>query len=160
MLSFARPGCSVSVGLVTQSSPSSSSWILLTLFLPQVPVLDLSWITGQDLFEVAGAKKSTAGGLDGWAWNEVKALPPAWFSGLAELLRDVSGDGRPWSVEMDVHDLGGHQDFTKRARADTLSRRVKDAAHGVAEVGTLPLRFQAKLGLARETCLPAGLQAF
>ena len=24
--------------------------------------------------------------LDGWPWNEIKALPPAWFSGLAVLL--------------------------------------------------------------------------
>ena len=32
------------------------------------------------------AKKSTAGGLDGRAWNEVKALPLAWFSELAVLL--------------------------------------------------------------------------
>ena len=33
--------------------------------------------------EVARAKKSTAGGLDGWAWNEIKALPlpcsPVWL---------------------------------------------------------------------------------
>ena len=36
--------------------------------------------------EVARAKKSTAGVLDGWAWNEVKALPLPWFSGLAILL--------------------------------------------------------------------------
>ena len=37
---------------------------------------------------------------------------------------DVSSDGRPWSVESDVRDLGGHLDFRKRARAGTLSRRV------------------------------------
>ena len=34
-------------------------------------------VSGQDLSEVAKAKKSTAGGQDGWAWNEVKALPLA-----------------------------------------------------------------------------------
>ena len=34
-------------------------------FIPQEAVLDLSRITGQDLFEVAEAKKSTAGGLEG-----------------------------------------------------------------------------------------------
>ena len=28
-------------------------------------------------------EKSTAGGLDGWARNEIKALPLPWFSGLA-----------------------------------------------------------------------------
>ena len=29
----------------------------------------------------------------------------------------VSGDGRSWSVELDVRDLGCHSDFTRRARA-------------------------------------------
>ena len=38
---------------------------------------------------MAGAKKSTAGGLDGLAWNEIKALPLAWFSGLSFLLNMV-----------------------------------------------------------------------
>ena len=33
--------------------------------------------------------------------------------------------------------LGGHLDFTKRARAGTLSKRVKDATHGVV-VARLP----------------------
>ena len=56
-------------------------------------------------------------------------------------LSDVSGDARPWSVELDVRDLGGHLDFTRLAGAGTLSRRVKDATHGVAEVGTLPWGF-------------------
>ena len=36
--------------------------------------MDLPRIMGSDLQEVARAKKATAGGLDGWAWNEVKAL--------------------------------------------------------------------------------------
>ena len=48
--------------------------------------MDLPRITGRDLQEVARANKSTAGGLDGWAWNEIKALPLPWFSGLAILL--------------------------------------------------------------------------
>ena len=38
-------------------------------------------------------KKSTAGGLDGWAWNEIKALPLPWFSGLAILLELVETTG-------------------------------------------------------------------
>ena len=49
--------------------------------LPQEPYLDLPRITGRDLQEVARAKKSTAGGLDGWAWNELEVLPLPWFSG-------------------------------------------------------------------------------
>ena len=40
---------------------------------PQEPQFDLPRITERDLQEVARAKKSTAGGLDGWAWNEIKA---------------------------------------------------------------------------------------
>ena len=55
---------------------------------------------------------------------------------------DVSGDGRPWKVELDVRDLGGHLDLTYRARAGTLSKRVKEATQGVAAVGALPLGFR------------------
>ena len=47
----------------------------MVLALPQEPFLDLPRITGRDLQEVARSKISTAGGLDGWAWNELKALP-------------------------------------------------------------------------------------
>ena len=50
-------------------------------------------ITERDLQEVARAKKTTAGGLDGWAWNELKALPLPWFSGLAILLDLVETSG-------------------------------------------------------------------
>ena len=41
--------------------------------LLQVAFLDLPILTGEELHD-AMAKKSTAGGLDGWAWNEIKAL--------------------------------------------------------------------------------------
>ena len=61
--------------------------------LPQEPYLDLPRITGRDLQEVARATRSTAGGLDGWAWNEIKALPLPWFSGLAILLELVESTG-------------------------------------------------------------------
>ena len=61
--------------------------------LPQEPYLDLPRITGRDLQEVARAKKSTDGGLNGWAWNEIKALPLPWFSGLAVLLELVETSG-------------------------------------------------------------------
>ena len=56
-------------------------------------------------------------------------------------------------------DLGGHLDFTLRARAGTLSKRVRDAALGVASVGALTLGFQVELGLVRGKYLPAGLHA-
>ena len=67
------------------------------------------------------------------------------------------GDLGPF--ELDVRDLGGHLDLTRRARAGTLSRRVREAAHGVAAVGALPLGFQAKLRLAQGKYLSAGLHA-
>ena len=51
--------------------------------LPQEPQLDLPRMTGRDLQEIAKAKKSTAGGLDGWAWNELKHCLYLGFSGLA-----------------------------------------------------------------------------
>ena len=58
-----------------------------------------------------------------------------------------------------VRDLGGHLDFTLRARAGTLSKRVGEATVGVASVGALPLGFQVKLGPVRGKYLPAGLHA-
>ena len=44
-------------------------------------------LTREKLHDVAMAKKSTAGGLDGWAWNEVKALSSSWFVELAQVLK-------------------------------------------------------------------------
>ena len=61
--------------------------------LPREPLLDLPRITGREQQEVARAKKSTAGGLDGWAWNEIKDLPLPWFSGFAILLNMVESTG-------------------------------------------------------------------
>ena len=73
-------------------------------------------------------------------------------------LWDVSGSGGFWKVQLDVRDLGGHLDFTLRAQASTLSRRVREATFGVASVGALPPGFQVKLGLVRGKYLPGGLQ--
>ena len=67
--------------------------------------------------------------------------------------------GSFWKVQLDVKNLGGHLDFTKRARAGTLSKSVGEATVGVAAVGALPLGFQVKLGLVRGKYLPAGLHA-
>ncbi len=74
-------------------------------------------------------------------------------------LWDISGDGGLWKVQLDVRDLGGHLDFTYRARAGTLSGRIGKATVGVAAVGALPFGFQVKLGLIRGKFLPAGLHA-
>ena len=49
---------------------------------------------------------------------------------------DISGDGKAWKVQLDVRDLGGHLDFTRRARAGTLSNRVRDATIAVVAVGS------------------------
>ena len=38
-------------------------------------------------------------------------------------------------------------DFTRRARAGTLFKRIREATFGVGAVGALPLRFQVKLEL-------------
>ena len=64
-------------------------------------------------------------------------------------LWDVSGGGGFWKVQLDVRDLGGHLDFTLRARAGTRSKRIREATFGVASVGASPLGFQVKLGLVR-----------
>ena len=74
-------------------------------------------------------------------------------------LWDISGEGGFWKVQLDVRDLGCHLDFTYRARAGSLSRRVGKATVGVAAVGALPLGFRVKLGLVRGKYLPAGLHA-
>ena len=70
-------------------------------------------------------------------------------------LWDISGDGKLWKVQLDIRDLGSHLDFTRRARAGTLSQRVGVATVGVTAVGALPLGFQVKLGLVRSRYLPA-----
>ena len=62
--------------------------------LPQEALLDLPILIGEELYEVAMAKKSTAGGLDGWAWNEIKALSLSWFVELALVLRQIEAAGR------------------------------------------------------------------
>ena len=74
-------------------------------------------------------------------------------------LWDISGDGVFWNVQLDVRDLGGHLDFTLRARAGTLSKRICEATSGVASVGALLLGVKVKLGLVRSKYLLAGLHA-
>ena len=64
-----------------------------------------------------------------------------------------------WKVQLDVRVLGGHLDFTFRARDGALSKRVGEATVGVAAVGALPLGLQVKLGLVRGKYLPLGLHA-
>ena len=49
--------------------------------------------------------------------------------------------GRFWKVQLDVRDLGGHLDFTFRARAGTLSKRIGEATVGVAAVSCIAFGF-------------------
>ena len=62
--------------------------------LGQAALLDFPILTGEELHEAAMMKKSTAGGLDGWAWNEIKILSLSWFAGLELTLRQVESLGR------------------------------------------------------------------
>ena len=66
--------------------------------LPQAQMLDLSPITVEELNEVATAKQSSAGGLDGWLGMKSRRLSLSWFVGLAHVLRCwKSGGLAGWS---------------------------------------------------------------
>ena len=62
-------------------------------FLEQAPIIDMPVLTGEDLHSMVFAKKATSGGLDGWGWNELKALPLSWYVGLAWILRLAEDTG-------------------------------------------------------------------
>ena len=63
-------------------------------YLEQAPKLQLPVLTGEDLHATVLAKKATSGGLDGWGWNELEALPMSWFVGLALIRRQVEDTGQ------------------------------------------------------------------
>ena len=65
----------------------------LRAWLPVLPEVELSRLTGSLLAEVVRKKKVTAGGLDGWGWREFKVLPVSWFDGLARILSCVEDFG-------------------------------------------------------------------
>ena len=52
----------------------------------------------------------------------------------ANKLWDVAGDGGFWKVQLDVRDLGGHLDFTLRARAGTRSEEFAKLLLGVLQL--------------------------
>ena len=58
-------------------------------WLPLLPEVHLSHLTGDDLLEVVRRKAATAGSLDGWGWRELKSLPVPWLDGLARILSKV-----------------------------------------------------------------------
>ena len=93
MLSSAKPGC---LFFCRSGHPVVTADQFLDFvgpLSPQEPFLDLPRITVRDVQEVARAEKPTAGGLDGWAWNVLEALPLPWFSGLAVLSELVETSG-------------------------------------------------------------------
>ena len=93
MLSFVRPRCPFFCGSGHPVATPDQFLDVVGHLLPQKTSLNLPRITGRDLQEVARAKKSSAGGLNGWAWNEVKALPLPCFSILSILLNLVETSG-------------------------------------------------------------------
>ena len=58
-------------------------------WLPLLPQISLPTLTGEMLADVVRRKGVTASSLDGWDWREMKALPVAWFDGLARILSKV-----------------------------------------------------------------------
>ena len=59
-----------SAGLDDFSEEVGGGW------LPVLDIFHLPPLTGDVLVDVVRKKKSTAGGLDGWGWKELKALHP------------------------------------------------------------------------------------
>ena len=75
-------------------------------------------------------------------------------------LWDISGEGwffGRFSLMSEI--LGGHLDFTYRARAGTLSRRVVRLLLELLRLVLCRWGFRVKLGLVRGKYLPAGLHA-
>ena len=80
--------------------------ITATLLLPlrhffpilpsQIPIL-----TGQEPIEAAMINKSTTGGWDGWAWNEIEALSLSWLIGPPQFFDTFGPSG------------GGHRAFLR-----------------------------------------------
>ena len=94
MLIFVRPGCPIFVVKVTPVVTVQAFLDFVGEHLHQEPFLELPILTGEKLYEAAMAKKTTAADLDGWTWNEIKALSPSWFVGLALVLRQIETVGQ------------------------------------------------------------------
>ena len=93
MLSSEMLVCLFSAGLVILLSHLISSWTLLVISCLRSLFLIFPGVRGGTCRRLLGLKSLLPGGLDGWAWNEVKALPSPWFSGLAILLDLVETTG-------------------------------------------------------------------
>ena len=69
----------------------------------------------------------------------------------------ISTRNKSWAVKLDIRDLGGHLDFTKRDRVGTLAGTAIKATSQVHMVSALPFGFLRLVGFVRSTFLPAGL---
>ena len=69
----------------------------------------------------------------------------------------ISSGDRAWAVKLDIRDLGGHLDVTRRAWEGTLNSRDIEATSQVHMVSALPFGFLGLVGLVRSKFLPAGL---
>ena len=93
MLSFVRPGCLFFRREGRDPVIPQSFLDFVGDYLEQAEFIDMPVLTGEDLHSAALAKKSSSGGLDGWGWDEIKALPLSWYVGLAWILRLVEDTG-------------------------------------------------------------------
>ena len=74
MLIFVRLGC---LTFAREDHPIvtiQAFLILLVIISRRNSFWNFLYLLFEELYEAAMAKKSTAAGLDGWAWNEIKAL--------------------------------------------------------------------------------------
>ena len=72
-------------------------------WLPLLPVISLSELTGEMLVDVVSRKEATAGSIDGWDWRELKVLPVVWCDSLARILSKVEESGGWPESLLDVH---------------------------------------------------------
>ena len=55
--------------------------------------IDFPPLSGAELLYVVQHKQSSAGGFDGWGWQDLKAFSVSWFGWLAVVLSRVELDG-------------------------------------------------------------------
>ena len=62
-------------------------------WLPLLPEISLSRLTGELLVAVVKRKSATAGSLDGWGWREMEVLSIPCFGKLEDILASVEENG-------------------------------------------------------------------
>ena len=69
----------------------------------------------------------------------------------------VTDDGDPWSVKLDVRDLGGRLGSTFRGWSATLATGVRLVIAGLVLISALPLDFHGRLRVIRSIFIPGAL---